>query len=189
MPISGGIPSHTTSSSAEPSKRTKGQDAAAKAKRYVHEVEEEGSHLWDVTKRYLLRPGVAGGLLGVGASLYPWSQRPTLNPACALPLVKLGLLSVATYSLVKKPYLRQDTRFIASAAAAAFALFSVEGYAAEKYRATPVGKEEERRAKDERAALYRTAREHILRPGVLGGLLGLREYTGTVHSFPSNVLI
>ena len=34
---------------------------------------------------------------------------------------------------------------------------------------------EAEKAKKEGAALYRYAREHILRPGVLGGLLGVRE--------------
>ena len=82
---------------------------------------------------------------------------------------------MASYSIYAKPHLRRDTRFLASAAAAALALLSAEGYAAEKYRNTPVGKEEERRAKQEGAALYRVARENILRPGVLGGLLGLGE--------------
>ena len=49
----------------------------------------------------------------------------------------------------------------------------MEGYAAEKYRETPAGQEEERKARAEGAALYRVARENLLRPGVLGGLLGL----------------
>lgn len=89
--------------------------------------------------------------------------------------VNLGLLSFASYSLYTKPHFRQDTRFLASAAAAAFTLVSAEGYAAEQYRKTPAGREEERRAKQEGAAVYRVARENILRPGVLGGLLGVRE--------------
>lgn len=72
-----------------------------------------------------------------------------------------------------KPDLRRDTKFLSSAAAAAFTLLSVEGYAAEKYRQTPAGQEEERRARKEGALIYRHARENLLRPGVLGGLVGV----------------
>lgn len=62
---------------------------------------------------------------------------------------------------------------LASAAAAALTILGAEGYAAEKYRETAAGQEEERRARREGAALYRAARENILRPGVLGGLVGV----------------
>ena len=93
-------------------------------------------------------------------------------------LVNLGLLSWASYALYTKPHLRRDTKVLASAAAAALTLLGAEGYAAEKYRETPAGQEEERRAKAEGAALYRAARENLLRPGVLGGLLGVRKYLG-----------
>lgn len=57
--------------------------------------------------------------------------------------------------------------------AATLALFSVEGYAAEKYRQTPQGQEEERRAKQEGALIYRHLHDQIMRPGVLGGMVGL----------------
>lgn len=60
-----------------------------------------------------------------------------------------------------------------STAAAAVTLLSVEGYAAEKYRSTPEGEKEERKAREEGAILYRAAKENILRPGVLGGMLGV----------------
>ena len=53
------------------------------------------------------------------------------------------------------------------------AVFGAEGYLAETYRKTQVGREEERKAKAEGAALYRHCREHLLRPGVLGGLVGI----------------
>ncbi|KAI0691777.1 hypothetical protein BC835DRAFT_1359898 [Cytidiella melzeri] len=147
IPISGGLPSHTTSGS-----RSKGQKASDKAKKYAHELEDEGFYLWNFAKHQLLRPGVAGGLLGV---------------------VNIGLMSFASYSLYTKPYLRRDTKFLASAAAAAFTILSAEGYAAEKYRETPAGRDEEIRARKEGAALYRIAKENILRPGVLGGLVGV----------------
>lgn len=136
----------------------------SKAKRYAHEAEQEGVYLWQVAKQYILRPGVAGGLVG---------------------LVNVGLISAAGYAYYTKPYLRRDTRVLASTAAAVFALLSGETYAAEKYRQTPRGQAEERKAKQEGAALYRAAKEHILRPGVLGGLLGVVNagILGTVGYF------
>lgn len=74
-----------------------------------------------------------------------------------------------------KPNLRRDTTFILSTAAATAGLFLAEGYAAEKYRRTPRGREEERRAKEQGASLYKEVRKVVLRPGVLGGLVGLSE--------------
>ena len=37
----------------------------SKMNRRFKEAEAEGLYLWDVTKQYLLRPGVAGGLVGL----------------------------------------------------------------------------------------------------------------------------
>ncbi|PSR81121.1 hypothetical protein PHLCEN_2v6456 [Hermanssonia centrifuga] len=125
--------------------------AADKARKYAHDAEEEGFYLWNVTKQYLFRPSVAGGLLGV---------------------VNVGLLSWAGYSLYTKPYIRHDTRLLATSAVAALTLVGAEGYAAEKYRLTPAGQKEEQRARQEGAVLYNAAREHILRPGVYSGLVG-----------------
>lgn len=69
VPISGGVPAHTGPLES-PEERPKGQRAANKAKKYVHDAEEEGSHLWHVAKHHLLRPGVAGGLMGVGMFIF-----------------------------------------------------------------------------------------------------------------------
>lgn len=66
--LSGGVPAHMTPESVSTS-RSKGQKAADKAKKYAHEIEDESFHLWNVAKQQLLRPGVAGGLLGVGTFL------------------------------------------------------------------------------------------------------------------------
>ncbi|KZT72039.1 hypothetical protein DAEQUDRAFT_763170 [Daedalea quercina L-15889] len=123
-----------------------------KGKQYFHEAEEEGSYLITRAKQYLLQPGVAGGLLG---------------------LVNIGLISCAGYSFYAKPRLRHDARAIGTTAAATLFLLTGEGYAAEKYRQTVRGQAEEAKAKQEGAALYRYAREHIFRPGVLGGLVGV----------------
>lgn len=59
-PVSGGVPPFPGSSN-------KGNNA----KRHLHDAEEEAASLWDAAKHQLLRPGVAGGLLGVGTSLPP----------------------------------------------------------------------------------------------------------------------
>ncbi|KAI0759828.1 hypothetical protein BD413DRAFT_594966 [Trametes elegans] len=126
--------------------------AESRSRRYLHEAEEEGFYLWNLAKYYILQPSVAGGLLG---------------------LLNLGLIGGTAYTYYTKPHLRRDTRAIASTVAAALSLLSVEGYAAEKYRETPRGQREAEKAKKEGAALYRVAREHILRPGVLGGLVGV----------------
>ncbi|EKM54370.1 uncharacterized protein PHACADRAFT_196799 [Phanerochaete carnosa HHB-10118-sp] len=159
QPVSGGVP--PTSSGSQPSREYRAADAA---KRYVHEAEEESLHLWTVAKQYLLRPGVAGGLLGI---------------------FNLGLLSWTGYALYMKPSLRRETRFLTSAAAAAVTILGAEGYAAERYRETPAGREEGRRARAEGAGLYRAVRVNLLRPGVLGGLLGLLNTAvlGTVGFF------
>lgn len=37
-----------------------------KANKRYQEAEAEGEYLWEVTKQYLFRPGVAGGLIGLG---------------------------------------------------------------------------------------------------------------------------
>lgn len=72
-----------------------------------------------------------------------------------------------------QPHLRRDTKAIGTTVAGALALLSAEGFAAEKYRKTPRGQDEERRAKEEGAVIYKHAREIVLRPGVMGGLVGL----------------
>ncbi|EGN99908.1 hypothetical protein SERLA73DRAFT_180205 [Serpula lacrymans var. lacrymans S7.3] len=120
--------------------------------RRLQEAEAEGAYLWQLTKHYLFRPGVAGGLLG---------------------LVNVGLLSAGGYAFYTRPDLRRDRTAISSAIASTLLLLSAEGYAAEKHLQTPMGREEEHRARQEGMLFYTSAREHILRPGVLGGLVGL----------------
>lgn len=60
---------HGTSDTSATSKSSKGKKAVDKAKHYAHELEDEGFYLWNLIKHQLLRPGVAGGLLGVGRCL------------------------------------------------------------------------------------------------------------------------
>lgn len=46
-----------------------------KARSALEEVEEDSIALWELAKEHLLKPGVAGGLLGVGE----WSARTMLT--------------------------------------------------------------------------------------------------------------
>ncbi|KAI5895139.1 uncharacterized protein SCHCODRAFT_02618691 [Schizophyllum commune H4-8] len=123
-----------------------------KKNRRLQEAEAEGAYLLEVAKRYLLRPGVAGGLVG---------------------LVNIGLLAGAARAFYVNPGYRRDTKVLSTTAAATFALLGLEGYGAAWYANTPGGQAEAKKAKEEGTLVYRHAREQILRPGVLGGLLGL----------------
>jgi hypothetical protein len=49
----------------------------------------------------------------------------------------------------------------------------VDGYAAKKYLKMSRDQEKGRRAKEEGTAIYQHLHKQILRPGVLGGLVGL----------------
>ncbi|KAF8587986.1 hypothetical protein K439DRAFT_1630178 [Ramaria rubella] len=123
-----------------------------KAKEDFDRAEEEGLQLWERLKDQLIRPGVAGGLLGV---------------------VNVGLLSTLSYQLYTQPHLRSDGRFLGGSAAGALVILGAEGFLAEAYRNTTQGREEERRAREEGAALYKHTKEIVLRPQVFGGLLGV----------------
>ncbi|KAJ7056619.1 hypothetical protein C8F01DRAFT_1154321 [Mycena amicta] len=130
----------------------------------LDETREEGLYLWESAKHYLLRPGVAGGLIGV---------------------VNIGLLGGAARAFYANPHYRRDTTLISTVAATSLAVLFAEGFAADAYRKTPAGQEEERRAKEEGALIYRHAKEQILRPGTLGGILGVLNIAalGTVGYF------
>jgi len=127
-------------------------NAEEKAKRGLDYAEEEGEHLWDIAKERLLRPGVAGGLLG---------------------LINVGLIGTASYAFYTEPSLRRNTRFISTLAISSAAILGLEGFAAERYSQTESGQEEARRAKSEGAAVWRHTKEVVLRPGVLRGIVGV----------------
>ena len=46
--------------------KKKARHAKEKAHAQLERAEDEGLHLYAVAKEYILRPGVAGGLIGVG---------------------------------------------------------------------------------------------------------------------------
>ncbi|KAH9485328.1 Eukaryotic translation initiation factor 3 subunit C [Psilocybe cubensis] len=127
-------------------------------------AEEEAEDLWTTVKKYLIRPGVAGGLIG---------------------LVNIGLIASVGRAFYTQPHLRRDSRTICSVAGASIALLSIEGYAAEQYRQTPYGRKEEERARKEGALIFQHLHEQILRPRVLGGAVGIvnTAILGTIGYF------
>jgi len=117
----------------------------------LQKARQESLEFWGKTKVCLLRPGVAGGLLGV---------------------VNVGFLGSIGYSLYTVPQHRSSPRFLSVATCTALAIFGGEAVLADAYRKTEAGQREEARAREEGAALYRHAKTVILRPGVLGGTAG-----------------
>lgn len=88
-------------------------------------------------------------------------------------VVNIGLLLGASRAFYTQPHLRSDYRVIASTATGAIAIVSLEGLATEQYSKTDRGRREAERAKHEGTLLYRNTQELLLRPGVLGGLVGI----------------
>lgn len=87
--------------------------------------------------------------------------------------MNVGLIGFAGYSLYNEPHLRNDRQFLTTTSVGFLALFGLEGYAAERYVQTPEGRAEREKAKKEGAAVMRHTKEIVLRPGVLGGLVGV----------------
>jgi len=140
------------SSSSNVNGSQKRKERKERAKEFVDEAEEEGVELWSRAKATLLRPGVAGGVFGI---------------------VNVGLIGALSYKAYNEPSLRSDSRFISTSLVSLLALFAGEGYYAEAYRKTDAGKREEAKAREEGAAIYNHAKTVVLRPGVLGGLVGV----------------
>lgn len=90
--------------------------------------------------------------------------------------MNIGLIGSVGRIFYLRPHLRRDAIAISSALASTIALISIEGFAAEKYLQTSRGQEEERRVKEEGALIFRHTHEQIMRPGVLGGVVGISEY-------------
>lgn len=90
--------------------------------------------------------------------------------------MNIGLLASVGRTFYLRPHLRRDTTAISSALAATVALISIEGFAAEKYCQASRGQGKGRRAKKEGALIFRYTHEQIMRPGVLGGVVGISEY-------------
>lgn len=101
-----GLNVNTTRGSTHGHSSAKRHEYEKKAHKHVEDAEEEGIYLWNVAKQYLLRPGVAGGLVGI---------------------VNLGLLGGASRAFYTQPELRNNTRVISTTIAAALGLIAVEG--------------------------------------------------------------
>jgi len=163
---------HTVTSEADvipqypdsPSPRPGSHSKRAKAKKQFEKAEEEGEYLWARLQEQLLRPGVAGGLIGI---------------------VNVGLIASAGYAFYSRPSYRSDSKIIGSTVAGALLLFGSEGYFAEAYSQTDQGRAEAQRAREEGAYLYKQAKQVVLRPGVLGGIVGVFNLAvlGTVGYF------
>lgn len=106
---------------------------------------------WEKVKDIVLRPSVAGGLVGVA---------------------NVGLLAGASYALYMYPRLRRDTKVIVSTIAAAFALFGAEGYAVEARQGKSEAEAGKRKAREDGSG-YRRAGERVLRSGGLSEVVGL----------------
>lgn len=142
----------------------------------IDRVEQRSSQLWERLQEQLLRPGVAGGLLGVGtlATFYATFVIDILHP------VNVGLLGSLSYQLYTQPHLRTDSKVLGCSAAGALVILGAEGFLADAYRNTEQGRAEERRARKEGAALYKHTKEIILRPNVFGGILGIGMSCGAI---------
>lgn len=88
--------------------------------------------------------------------------------------MNLALLGTAGYQFYTRPEIRTDTRIVGGTLAGALVLFGAEGWLAEAYAETDAGQREAARAKEEGAAVWRHTKEVVLRPGVFGGLIGIR---------------
>jgi len=83
-----------------------------KSNRRLKEVEAESLYLWEVTKQYLFRPGVAGGLIGLGTSLHPLVSSLTLmkhpcQSTSASSPAQVALSTLNPISVVTGPLYRQ----------------------------------------------------------------------------------
>lgn len=146
-----------------------------KTHRAVDEVKAEGAYIWDTISEYLFRPGVAGGLVGIGVFFFSVSRA---RASCAKRVfsVNVGLLAGLGRAAYTQPHLLRDRKVVGTAVAATLALTGLEGFAVEQYRKTPAGQAEEKKAKEKGTYLYQQLRQQVLRPGVFGGILGLGEY-------------
>lgn len=106
-------------SDSSPHHRSK-KDNKAKAKKLARDAEKEAVHWSAVAKELVLRPPVAGGLVGV---------------------VNLGLIGYTGYKFYNEPHLRHDHTFVTSTIAGTAVILGLEGYGAQTF--APVREEED----------------------------------------------
>ena len=103
--------------------------------------------------------------------------------------MNVGLLGTLGYQLYTQPRLRSDVTVLGGSATGALIILVAEGFLAEAYRNTAQGKEDEQRAREEGAALYKHAKEIVLRPKVFGGLLGVGVCRLVLHFWKKLIVI
>lgn len=86
-------------------------------------------------------------------------------------LATLGAAGYLSYKNWNTPSWDRKRAIIVSAGL--LALFAGEGLGAERYSKTPEGQKARRKAKEEGSELYKHVHEIILRPGLVGGLVGV----------------
>jgi len=110
----------------------------AKAKNLARDAEKEAIHWSAVVKELVLRPPVAGGLVGVGEFSSQLSDGTFANSTFS---VNLGLIGLTGYKLYSEPHLRHDHTFVTSTIAGAAVVLGLEGYGAQTF--APVKEEED----------------------------------------------
>lgn len=99
--------------------------------------------------------------------------------------MNVGIISGVGYLAYTKPRLRQDLRVVSGTVAGIFAIVGVEGYISKLY-ATGVESEKPRVASDN-ARILDLTKKHLLRPGVLGGFVGLGAFWG-IFLYPHSIV-
>jgi len=114
---------------------------------------KSAAHWASVVKEVVLRPAVAGGLLGV---------------------VNVGIIGYTGYTFYSEPHLRRNPQAISAAVVGSVALLGLEGFGAEKFR-------QEEQGKDDAAVVAQYFHENPgMFQGLLGvlnvGILGTTGY-------------
>jgi len=104
--------------------------------------------------------------------------------------VNIGLLASVGRIFYVRPHLRRDVAAITSAVAAATAIIAVEGVASVRFCPTPQGREQQKKMKKQGATVMHHLHEQIMRPGILGGMIGLgnSHFYALVKSTLSHIL-
>lgn len=87
--------------------------------------------------------------------------------------MNVGLLGGIGYFAYTNPALRQNPRVVTATAIGVFALAGLEGYIAEENGLARGRRDRKGAARKRVSGLVPSVKEHLLRPGVLGGIVGM----------------
>ena len=87
--------------------------------------------------------------------------------------MNIGLLGGIAYFAYTQPALRQNVRVVSTTAIGILAVAGVEGYIAQENGHPPGRKERKGASRKRTSGLVSSIKEHLLRPGVLGGVVGI----------------